>query len=308
LNFMGTDKELLLAHRAMSNVNLTHDVNVMLTPQFYTLKKEALPVQYAYQAKRIAPSLFEGLLERDSSYEYMVWKEEGEWVFLAYDIKMITEFLESKGFDLTQVSKLFFAQQSEALFAQPLLVGESTALISLNKSVVLVPKVALEGEVTSSTFNNSFTPPKGIVIESAYGALITAKQTSVLAAAFILFALMFIAEGWRYSNGNNAGAEQLEELFESYPDMRSSYTRDSIISKYKTLDTQERRKRDITKIVSGMIFKGVTLSTFNMDEKKFSVAFSCDNAKVVKRVKELAKKNKLKTTSLGNDVKVEGQL
>ena len=66
---MGSNKELLLVHASMEHVSLTHSVNVMLTPQFYTLKKEALPVKYLYQAKRIAPSLFDGLLEEGRSYE-----------------------------------------------------------------------------------------------------------------------------------------------------------------------------------------------------------------------------------------------
>ena len=48
---MGNSKTLILAHSAMDEVTLSYDVNVMLTPQFYTLKKEPLPVQYAYQAK-----------------------------------------------------------------------------------------------------------------------------------------------------------------------------------------------------------------------------------------------------------------
>ena len=60
---MGSNKELLLVHASMEDVSLAHSVNVMLTPQFYTLKKEELPVKYLYQAKRIAPSLFDGLLE-----------------------------------------------------------------------------------------------------------------------------------------------------------------------------------------------------------------------------------------------------
>ena len=120
MNFMGNNKELLLVYTGMKQVTVSDAVNVMLTPQFYTLKKETLPVRYAYQAKRIAPSLFDGLLEAGKHYDYMVWKEKEEWVFLAYDLEMITSFLESKGFALEHVSKIFFAQQSADLFDKPL--------------------------------------------------------------------------------------------------------------------------------------------------------------------------------------------
>jgi len=52
LNFMGNNRELLLVHADMEHVSLSQSVNIMLTPQFYTLKKEPLPVKYRYQAKK----------------------------------------------------------------------------------------------------------------------------------------------------------------------------------------------------------------------------------------------------------------
>ena len=308
---MGNNKELLLVHSAMQNVTLSDDVNVMLTPQFYTLKKEALPVSYAYQAKRIAPSLFDGLLEEGRKYDYMVWREEEEWVFLAYDLEMIRSFLERKGFALEHVSKLFFAQQSVGLLDKPLLVGENSALVSLDHTAVIIPRTALgEDEGALSRFDNSFTPKKGVVLQGAYGSLFDVRQTAVLATVFGLFALMFFVEGWRYSNNAQADEAKVAELLEAYPSLSSKYTRDSIISKYKTLDARERKKREIIKTLSGMIFKGVTLTAFDMNEKMFQVAFSCKDAQVAKRLKALAKKNGLNISSVAgsNDVKIEGVL
>ena len=306
---MGKNKALILVHTSMEEVTLTHDVNVMLTPQFYTLKKESLPVQYAYQAKRIAPSLFEGLLEEGKSYEYMVWKEEDEWVFLAYDLEMITAFLERKGFALEHVSKLFFAQQSADLFTNPLLLGSNEALVSLENIIVVVPKVALD-EDASLTFDDNFTPKKGIMLQSAYGAILTLRQTIVLASIFGLMSLIFFIEGARYSGNSKVIQMEMEEMFEAYPALSSKYTRDSIVSKYKTLDSVERKKRETIKTLGSMIFKGVTLNTFEMNDQKFSVHFSCEDAKVFKRVKALAKKNNFSTVNVSrsHDLKIEGKL
>ena len=154
----------------MDKVTLSSDVNVMLTPQFYTLKKEPLPVQYAYQAKRIAPSLFEGLLEEGKSYEYIVWKEEEDWVFIAYNLEMIAAFLEDKGFALEQVSKLFFAQQSAKFFTDPMLLGSNEALVSLDNVIVVVPKSALgESKSASLPFTDSFTPKKALRFKMPMG-------------------------------------------------------------------------------------------------------------------------------------------
>ena len=308
---MGKNKALILVHTSMEEVTLSQDVNVMLTPQFYTLKKETLPVQYAYQAKRIAPSLFEGLLEEGKAYEYMVWKEEEEWVFLAYDLEMITAFLERKGFALEHVSKLFFAQQSADLFVSPLLLNGQEVLVSLDNVIVVVPKVALgDNDDASLVFDDSFTPKKGIMLQSAYGSILTLKQTAVLASVFVFMAFIFFAEGLRYSGNSKIIQTQMEELLEAYPSLSSKYTRDSIVSKYKTLDSIERKKRDTIKTLAGMIFKGVTLNSFEMDDKKFSVHFSCKDAQVFKRVKALAKKNNFNTVNVsrGHELKIEGSL
>ncbi|WP_373032689.1 hypothetical protein [Sulfurovum sp.] len=308
---MGNNKELILVHTSMKPVDLSYTVNVMLTPQFYTLKKEVLPLNYAYQAKRIAPSLFEGLVEEGRDYEYLVWKEEESWVFLAYDLEMIAAFLERKGFTLENVSKIFFAQQSVDLFDKPLLLGENEALVSLDDMIVLVPRGALgEDEGHSLVFDNRFTPKKGVMLQDAYASVLSLRQASTLAAIFTLFAIMFFVEGSRYSNNAQVGEAQMQELFEAYPSLQSKYTRDSIVTKYKTIDSAERKKREIVKMVSGMIFKGVTLTSFDMDEKKYKVQFSCKDAEVSKRVQALAKKNNLSTTAIAgsNDLKIEGAL
>jgi hypothetical protein len=295
----------------MQNVTVSDDVNVMLTPQFYTLKKEALPLSYAYQAKKIAASLFEGLLEEGRQYDYMVWKEDEEWVFLAYDMQRITAFLEEKGFALEHVSKLFFTQQVVDLLETPLALGAESALVSLNHTVVLVPRSALREEDNISWgIDKRFTPKKGVLLQGAYGSLLSVKHSVVLTAVFGLFALMFFMEGWRYSHDSKANESQIEELLEAYPSLSSQYTRDSIISKYKTLDAMERKKREIIKTLSGMIFKGVTLTAFAMDEKRFTVAFSCKDAEVAKRLKALAKKNRFNISAVSgsNDLTIEGSL
>ena len=308
---MGNNKELLLVHTSMKQVTLSHAVNVMLTPQFYTLKKEALPVRYTYQAKRIAPSLFDGLLEEGKHYDYMVWREGEEWIFLAYDLEMIAAFLETKGFALENVSKIFFAQQAIDSFSKPLLLGEDEALVSLDHTVVIVPQIALgEDEAPSLVFDNSFTPKNGVVFHGSYGSILNLKQASMLAAIFTLFAVMFFVEGWRYSHNAKAGETEMQQLLDAYPSLQSKYTRDSIAAKYKTIDTTERKKRDIIKTLSKMIFKGVTLTSFVLNEKSFKVHFACSDAKVAKRLNTLAKKEKFNTTKVAgsHDLQIEGTL
>ena len=310
MNFMGSNKELLLVHASMKRVFLSDSVNVMLTPQFYTLKKEALPVKYLYQAKRIAPSLFDGFLEAWNDYEYLVFKEENSWVFIAYNTGQINSLLLSKGIKPEQVSKIFFAEQVRDLFTAPVLLGDKEALVVLDNAVVVVPQAVIEEETTVLEFDNSFTPKTGITLKGVHNSLLSLSQAVVLATLFTLFAGMYFVEGWRYGNESKAGAEEMQELQEAYPSLQSKMQRENIATKYKSIDTAERKKREVMKSLAGLIFKGVTLTTFSLNEKGYKVQFSCSDASVAKRLKELAKKEKFNTSKVAgsDDLLIEGTL
>ncbi len=308
---MGTDKKLLLVYRSMERVTSNESVNIVLTPQFYTLKREAIPVKFAYQAKKIAPSLFEGLLEDGVAYNYFVIKEEEAWVFIAYSITEITAFLESKGISADKVSKLFFAQQAVDSFVSPLVLSEKEALIVIDNTVVLVPRSALGNEEKPLLrIDSSMMPKKGLTLQRGSSALITQKQAFLLATLFILFAGIFFFEGTRYGGENKSENDELQSLYAAYPALQSSYARSGIVEKYRALDIKERKKRNAVKTFASMIFKGVTLTSLKVTPKNFQAQFSCTNEEVAKRVKELAKKAHYHTTKVkgGTDLHIEGAL
>jgi len=310
LSFLGNSKALLLAYSGMEEHSLSHSVNIMLTPQFYTLKKEKLPLKYLYQAKKIAPSLFDGFLEDAQKYEYFVYKEEEEWIFIAYDPQAISNFLLSKGIKPEQVAKIFFAQQDSSFFTAPVLLGEKEALVSLNNTVVVIPRSAMQENSGTLSLDDSFTPKTGVALQGAHGSVLSKKQTIGLAAFFTLFAFMFFVEGWRYTNDSQAAQEEMQILLDEHPSLQSQYTRESIAAKYNMIDKNERKKREIVKTLAGMIFKGVKIRSFSMNEKVFKADFICSDEKVTKRLVQLAKKSKFSSAKImtGNIVYIEEKL
>ena len=310
MSFLGNSKALLLAYSGMEKQSLSHSVNIMLTPQFYTLKKEELPLKYLYQAKNIAPSLFDGFLEDAHKYDYLVYREENEWIFIAYDLEAISDFLISKGIKPEQIGKIFFAQQASSSFTAPVLLGEREALVSLDNTVVVIPKIALDEKSETLVFDNSFTPKTGVTPQGAHSSVLSRKQTIGLAAFFMLFAFMFFVEGWRYSHDSQATQEEMQMLLDEHPSLQSQYTRESIAAKYKTIDQNERKKREIVKTLAGMIFKGVKVGSFSLNEKAFQVEFICSDAKVAKRLIQLAKKSEFNSAKImtGNVIHIEEKL
>lgn len=309
---MENTKELMLIHSQMKHVSSVpaEGINIMLTPQFYTIKREPLPVKYAYQAKRIAPSLFEGLLEDLQNHKYFVFKEEDDWLFIAYDAEKIKTFLQQKGIEIAQVSKIFFAEQVADLFTAPMLLGEQEALVNLKGTMTVVPQVALNPDETPIQINTNFTPKKGVAFEGRGKSMVSTNESYTLAAIFVLFSIIYFVEGSRYGGESEIQAQEMQALLEDYPSLQSSYTRQSISDKYRKIDKNERKKRDVIKALSHMIFKGSTLTSLLVDDKKFQAQFACKNASIAKKLKELAKKEKFNTSKIANsnDVKIEGTL
>jgi hypothetical protein len=311
LNFMENSKKLLLVHRTMATVTLSEPVNIMLTPQFYTLKKEILPVQYAYQAKKLAHSLFDGLLDVEGTYDFLVYKENEYWTFIAYDVEMIIAFLKTKGFNQGDVSKIFFAQQSVDKFTSTYRLGESDALVVIDETVVIVPSIALGSQTESPLhFDRAFTPSKGVSLEDVTASVFTMKQTVFFSLIFILFAVMYFIEGVRYGGGSQSTEKELQALYVDHPSLQSTYTREGIVTKYRNIDKIERAKRDAVKKLSAMIFKGVTLTAIYVDHKKVKANFSCTNKKIAQRVEILGKKAEFKVSKIKGsfDLYMEGTL
>lgn len=310
MSFWENSKPLLLVYRQMAQQSLEGSVNIMLPPQFYTLKRETLPIKYHFQVKKIAPSLFEGLLEEKEKHEYFVYREGDAWVFIAYAPGEILSFLESKGINAAQVGKLFFAQQAKEAFIKPVLLGEKSALVTIDDTVVMLPRAALKEESERDAIDASFTPKQGVTLQGAFHSFISQKQAIGLSLVLILLALTFFTEGWRYHASSEEMESEITALLEEHPSLQSQYKRRSIAEKYRAIDSLERKKRDSIKRLASLLFKGVKVERFSMDDKGFKVRFKCSDAKVAKHLRELAKKEGFSgvKTLTGNIVSIEESL
>lgn len=288
-------------------MEMKRPVNVMLTPQFYTLKKERLPIKFAYQAKKIAASLFEGMLQEGKSYDYFVFREGEQWVFIAYSLEEITEFFQSKGLSPESISKLFFAQQVVSAFKDPYPLSEKEVLAVVDDTVVVIPSSVLGDETPAPVFALP-NPKKGVAIQSAYASLLSRKEAVGFAAIFLLFAVLFVAEGIRYGGETKAGAEELESLITANPSLSSQYTRESIFAKYRKIDQAERKKREAVKILIGMLYKDVALKSLYIDEKGFSAEYAVKEANMIRRMESEAKKANFAIQKSADGIKVEGRL
>lgn len=300
----------MLISDAMQSVSSSEALDIMLSPQFYTLKRENLPVRYHFQAKKLASSILENLLPEEGNYEYYVFKEEDLWIFIAYDTEEIGRFLQSRGISAEQVSKLYFAQQVSKKFSTPVLLDENTALSNVQHSATVVPRMLLPEETQYQDFDETFKPKSGASFGVGIHSIIEKKEAWTIGAIFLIFTLMFFAEGLRYRQVIVTMQEKVSLLLEDYPALQSQYARENIAKKYRKIDREERHKREVLKNLSRLVLPGVEVESLLMGKKLFSATFKCPDEKSVIRLQSLAKEKQYKTSRIGSEnlVKIEGSL
>jgi hypothetical protein len=293
----------------MKPVNTEGSIDLILTPQFYTLRREMLPVKYAYQAKKIAPSLFDGLIEGSEKYEYFVYREGDAWVFIAYDPEEIITFLREKGIPLEKVKRVCFAQQVASQLSMPIKLGEQSVLTVINDTVTVAPLSAVKESVAFDP-KRLQVPKKGVHLDAGSSSVISKKQMLILSAIVLMFGLLWLIEGVRYNKDNSLLQNKIAKFYAENPSLQSSYTRESVAGKYRKIDTVERKKRYIVGKIAGLLFKGVTLEMFDMNSKGYKAMFSTTDGNVAKRLKALLKSAGFTESPLssGDKIVIEGRL
>jgi len=307
---MQSSKPLVLIHDDMDQIDEGKPIDIMLPPQFYTMKRQEINIKYLYQAKRLAPSILENLLSDDIEYDYFVFRDEESWVFIAYSSVEVNDFLYSKGIDTTQISKLYFTQQSESKFNSAISLNNTEALGILNDIVTVIPKSLLSYDTKYQLFDDSFRPDIGISYGASADSMLTQKDSIILASIIILFALLFLVEGIRYSKVVADMDDEVSILFKEYPALQSQYARENIIKKYHKIDQVERKKREILKNLSHLIVPGVEVDSLLLEEDQLYVVFKTPDKQTLLRVETLAKAKRYKSSRVGREnlIKVESKL
>ena len=306
--------KLILLHNNLKEIKKASRYDLLLSPQFYIVKREQLPVKYAFQAKKLAPSILEDLLpnEHGYEYEYVVQKDGDAWLFFAYRPKAIENFV--KGccrIKASQIGNIYFADQLKPVLEKlPIGIDEYYALTLVDGFATIVPRKMLSSDKYAK-FSNRLRPKKAVKFKSsskvAGGSGDLSKSAIAASVLLALLGIAFIAEGFGYSKAIKQSNSKVEELFDKYPQLQSKITRDSIKGKYSKIEKKQRAIREKIDLLSQLSSKKTLLNSLELKNNAIVANFSVDS-KELKRFKSIASSAKLKVKSSGSSITVEGAL
>jgi len=292
----------------MEPVSLEHSVEIILTPEFYTLIREELDIKFAYQAKQIAESLFDDYLDA-KEYQYHVTKTEGAWYFYAYNIEEIENFIESIGIEKHRVSKIYFAQELKNELEEPIQLSNATILQTIEGMVTLIPSRLMDPNVSLKTVNlKTVKLNSGISMGASHASLVSLKETILLSSIFVILGTVFIFEGNRIKSSISNENDQLTQLLDNNPSYGSSMIRENILEKYQPIEKKERAKRQSMQDISKLLSANSELTTLNIEKSSIKTSIKISNASISKEVIHSAKAKNFKSTSNGQNITLEKSL
>jgi len=313
LNFLNSKNNLLLLHKNMPEPKKAKVYDLVLSPQFYILKKEDLPIKYEFQAKKVAPSILDDLLPNENEYEFIVFKDLGGWNFYAYNPKEIEEFLE-KNYNIKpyQIGKIYFADQlNDILKKVPLSLDEENALVLVDKYATIVPKKMLES-TGYLKFAPRFRPKRGFwfkkSVKSGAKKVKLQKSALLLSATLAILGILYFIEGISYKKALNKTSEKLNLIYQNHPELQSKLTRDSIKQKYLNIEKSQRKIRELLNSFSQLSSKKSILEKLTLQKDSIEARFKIESNEI-KKFKSLLAQTKLKIVNQnGNTITVKGAL
>ena len=309
MNLTAKQSNRILIHKSMEPIKLENSVEIILTPQFYTFLREELEIKFAYQAKQVAKAMFDDYIGTSLEYQYHVYKCDNHWCFFAYNIEEIDQFLESVGIEKHRVSKIYFAQQLENELSLPLLLSGNHALQSVDGIVTMVPKRFLGDDVEYLSLDtDKLKLNGGVTMGASLNSFVSLKETVIIGSLLVLLGTSFIVEGNRIKSSIANEDAKLTTLIDDNPKYGNNMLRESILDKYKPIDTTERAKRQAMKEISKLLSVKSQLKELTINKNIVSATIATQNKAISKQVSEHAKIQKMKITATGLDLKVEVKL
>jgi len=155
---------------------------LILSPAFYWFHKEKIDISPT-QAKKIAPSIFEGIIP-PGEYSYWVQKMGDEYWFFAYSDQEILDKLSSLQVKPSQIAKVYPAQMLFYNLQKPLRI-ENKVIIQEDGSVIVLPKSLFHGETLSLDEISLELPKKSLPLK-AYGSSWLSEDL-IYKAAIVIF-------------------------------------------------------------------------------------------------------------------------
>jgi len=280
---------------------ITKKSNLILSPEFYWVKRVSLNVNFVYEVKKMAPSLFDGMLP-NGEFKFLVFKvEKNSFIVIAYDIDSIKKTLITLGIDIDLVEKVYLAQSEFVGSNLALRVSDTCGIVMLDGVVVYTcldfidTNISVDDAIKEKKLTNNYIYSYGqqkINIEP--------KHLTLLLWILFFLNLIFVLDIVKLNSNNNQLLLQKENFIQENSLPQTSFQLKSIQDELKLVDkTQIDLREDIH-----------YLSKFKLEKKEYfkSIIFSNNTLKYKLETSKKEKFQRYLSNKNRSSIKIEADL
>ncbi len=279
--------------------------DLILSPQFYWVKKVSLPVKRVSAAKKLAESVFEGSLpEGNYSYDVTV-AEDGEFILIAYDKAEIADAIERFFIKNAKVQGAWFAQHACSDLDECCTVDEDSSLVNLNGLLVQIPRNCTEPKLTIDKYLETLHPKgKKIRFGTLDAEVIDQKTFVYLAAASLLFLGAFGIEYFDYRRALSQLEANKAALVRKYDLPPTTIQLESIKHRLeKTFRTQKKLRDALYALSTLPLEKGSFIRRLDLEPKNAQIEIMLKDTGAADKLKSyLRQKFKILDSSLEDKI------
>lgn len=234
-----------------TKIEVSHKVDIILSPEFYWVRIFDIPVKNITQARHVFPTLFEDILDNVTDLSYQAIKlDENKYLCFAYINKKIYEAIKNSGINLSFVNSVYFAQNECKNFKQ-FTVEDKSFLYTHDDILVKVPNGILSEDIDLNKNQDQINLSNNKVDIKLYNNILSSKQIYLIVAVSLLVSIINFAKIYDYKNSISLLDEKIG-LEKEKSNLPSSMIQvDSIINKYKSISDQEIKKREVLSYLLG---------------------------------------------------------
>ncbi len=279
--------------------------DVILSPQYYWIKKISLPVKRESEAKKLAESVFEGTLPA-GHYSYDVHKaEDGEFIIIAYHKETISEALNAHFTGNAEVKNVYFAQYACKGLDACCSIDDDGSLVNLGGLLMQIPRNCTDPKLTMEQFLKetkiNATPVK---LGSLDEEVIDRRTFIYLAATLLLFLFALSVEYIDYRQAAKKVQDRKEALIAQYNLPATTMQLESIKKRLFGIYKNQKKMRDalyaFSKVTLG---KNEHIKMLDLGDKEATIEIVLSSPEREALVKsQIAKKFKILESNLSEKI------
>lgn len=272
------------------NLGESEVVDVILSPRYYWAKKENLPVKYTHQAKKYAPSSFDGVIP-SGHYSFLTCKgDEGFWLY-AYDDSFILSELEKLGLKPQQIGRVFFAQNEFMNIKKPIKANKNESLANHNGSIIKVPNQLADKPVELGQFFLEHKLSNFYVNLNKFSTLIDFKKAYIIASTLLALIVFYGIEAIWLSSVQSEQVAKKQSITKKYKMPATNMQANALIRQLdKKLSTQKALREKFYELTKMPLIENEYLQSMNFATKKVTLSLKLANPNRVKAVQKYLQK------------------